>query len=73
LKDKSNALTYFTYCANTRKERLGEDDDRTKDAVFHVKNLGFELNRLKEIPEWMNEKSFQGKLEEAIRKHSAKN
>lgn len=68
LQDKETAFNYFTHCANTRKERLGEDDQRTKDAVFLVKKLGSELNKLKDIPEWMNEKSFQEKHKEKLNK-----
>lgn len=68
LQDKATAFNYFTHCANTRKERLGEDDERTKEAVFLVKKLASELNKLKDIPEWMNEKSFQEKYNEKINK-----
>ncbi|MFM7683073.1 MAG: tetratricopeptide repeat protein, partial [Bacteroidota bacterium] len=68
LQDKENALVYFTYCSDAHKENLGQDDERTQDAVFRVKNLGVELNKINEIPDWMNEKSFQEKYKEKLNK-----
>lgn len=58
LKDKENAFTYYTYCANTRKERIGLHHEKTNDIVFIVKKLASDLKKEKDLPEWIKDYDF---------------
>ena len=51
--DLENALVYYVHSANSRKQRLGVDDERTKVVVLHAKEISERLNQIDNLPDWI--------------------
>jgi tetratricopeptide (TPR) repeat protein len=51
--DLENALVYYVHSANSRKQRLGVDDERTKVVVSHAKEISERLNQIDNLPDWI--------------------
>jgi len=48
-----NALVYYVHSANSRKQRLGVDDERTKAVVLLAKEISERLNQIDNLPDWI--------------------
>ena len=53
LNEQQEALDYYIQCAEIRKQGIGLEHEATKEAISNAKRLAKELNKEKELPEWM--------------------
>ena len=52
-KDSVNALKFTIKSAEIRKEKIGLEDEATKDAISNAIRLAKELDKENELPEWI--------------------
>jgi tetratricopeptide (TPR) repeat protein len=55
LNDKENALDYYIQSAEIRKDDLGLEDENTKESISNSLRLSIELDKEKELPDWIKD------------------